>query len=96
MTGEIAEAVPPSEIQLDLQASRLLRSFLHRHQMLNHTPAQRREVVPAFKQADHTPAAMAFAQQPPEAASAHQSLATSGMTCIDCHRGVAHTLPQGG
>ena len=44
----------------------------------------------------HTPAAMAFAQQPPEAASAHQSLATSGMTCIDCHRGVAHTVPQGG
>jgi nitrate/TMAO reductase-like tetraheme cytochrome c subunit len=44
----------------------------------------------------HTPAAMAFAQQPPEAASSHQSLATSGMTCIDCHRGVAHTLPQGG
>jgi len=44
----------------------------------------------------HTPAAMAFAQQPAEAASAHQSLAKSGMTCIDCHRGVAHTLPQGG
>ena len=44
----------------------------------------------------HTPAAMAFAQQPPEAASAHKSLATSGMTCIDCHPGVAHTLPQGG
>jgi trimethylamine-N-oxide reductase cytochrome c-type subunit TorC len=43
----------------------------------------------------HTPAAMAFAQQPPEAASAHQSLAKDGMTCIDCHRGVAHTLPQG-
>jgi nitrate/TMAO reductase-like tetraheme cytochrome c subunit len=44
----------------------------------------------------HTPAAMAFAKQPPAAASAHQSLATSGMTCIDCHRGVAHTLPSGG
>lgn len=44
----------------------------------------------------HTPTAMAFSQQPPEAASAHQSLATSGMTCIDCHRGVAHSLPQGG
>jgi cytochrome c-type protein NapC len=43
----------------------------------------------------HTPAAMAFTQQPPEAASAHQSLAKDGMTCIDCHRGVAHTLPQG-
>jgi len=43
----------------------------------------------------HTPAAMAFAKQPAEAASAHQSLAKDGMTCIDCHRGVAHTLPQG-
>jgi cytochrome c-type protein NapC len=44
----------------------------------------------------HTPAAMAFAQQPAEAAEAHRSLATSGMTCIDCHKGVAHTLPAGG
>jgi cytochrome c-type protein NapC len=44
----------------------------------------------------HTPAAMAFSKQPPAAASAHQSLGTSGMTCIDCHRGVAHTLPSGG
>ena len=44
----------------------------------------------------HTPARMAFAQQPQEAASAHQSLAKSGMTCIDCHVGVAHTLPKGG
>ncbi len=43
----------------------------------------------------HTAAAMAFAKQPPEAASAHQSLAKDGMTCIDCHQGVAHTLPQG-
>jgi len=43
----------------------------------------------------HTPAAMAFAQQPTYAASAHQGLATSGMTCIDCHKGVAHTLPSG-
>jgi nitrate/TMAO reductase-like tetraheme cytochrome c subunit len=44
----------------------------------------------------HTPAAMAFSKQPAEAASAHQSLAKDGMTCIDCHRGVAHTIPQGG
>ncbi len=44
----------------------------------------------------HTPAAMAFAQQPAAAASSHQALAKSGMTCIDCHRGVAHTLPVGG
>jgi nitrate/TMAO reductase-like tetraheme cytochrome c subunit len=39
---------------------------------------------------------MAFAKQPPMAASAHQSMAKSGMTCIDCHQGVAHSPPQGG
>lgn len=43
----------------------------------------------------HTPAAMAFSKQPPEAASAHQSLVKNGMTCIDCHQGVAHTPPHG-
>jgi cytochrome c-type protein NapC len=43
----------------------------------------------------HTASAMAFAKQPAMAADAHSSLATSGMTCIDCHRGVAHTLPPG-
>jgi nitrate/TMAO reductase-like tetraheme cytochrome c subunit len=44
----------------------------------------------------HTPAIMALAKQPPMAADAHSSLAKSGMTCVDCHKGVAHTLPQGG
>jgi cytochrome c-type protein NapC len=39
---------------------------------------------------------MAFDKQPTAAASAHQSLPQSGMTCIDCHQGIAHTLPQGG
>ena len=43
----------------------------------------------------HTPSAMAFAKQSPAAASSHQSLAKDGNTCIDCHQGVAHTLPQG-
>jgi len=42
----------------------------------------------------HTPAAMALVKQPSSAASAHQSLATSGNTCIDCHKGPAHTLPS--
>jgi len=44
----------------------------------------------------HNPAAMAVNAQPAAAASAHQALATSGMTCIDCHKGIAHTLPVGG
>jgi nitrate/TMAO reductase-like tetraheme cytochrome c subunit len=43
----------------------------------------------------HTPSAMALAKQPAMAAEAHSSLAKSGMTCIDCHKGVAHTVPAG-
>ncbi|MGO9425375.1 MAG: NapC/NirT family cytochrome c, partial [Steroidobacteraceae bacterium] len=43
----------------------------------------------------HTPSAMALAKQPAMAADAHSSLAKSGMTCIDCHKGVAHTPPEG-
>jgi len=43
----------------------------------------------------HMHEAMDFSKQPPMAASAHQSMAQSGMTCIDCHKGVAHSLPQG-
>lgn len=42
----------------------------------------------------HTPAAMAFAQQPAMAARAHSSMAKSGSTCIDCHKGVAHRPPD--
>jgi nitrate/TMAO reductase-like tetraheme cytochrome c subunit len=44
----------------------------------------------------HMPAAMLLSAQPEAAASAHQGLATSGMTCIDCHKGIAHTLPASG
>ncbi len=44
----------------------------------------------------HTPVTMAFDKQPAAAASAHQALPKSGLTCIDCHQGIAHTLPQGG
>ena len=44
----------------------------------------------------HTPKAMDLGKQPAAAASAHGALATSGMTCIDCHKGIAHTLPAGG
>jgi nitrate/TMAO reductase-like tetraheme cytochrome c subunit len=43
----------------------------------------------------HNPAAMDFSKQPADAASAHSTLTSSGMTCIDCHKGIAHTLPQG-
>ena len=39
----------------------------------------------------HTPSQMAFSKQPADAERAHQSLKQSGMTCNDCHQGVAHT-----
>ena len=50
----------------------------------------------------HTIAAMAVVKQPStgakvagiSSATMHQSLAAS-YTCIDCHKGVAHTLPEG-
>jgi nitrate/TMAO reductase-like tetraheme cytochrome c subunit len=49
----------------------------------------------------HTPAAMAVARQPSATVKAdaispatmHQSLAAS-FICIDCHKGIAHTLPK--
>ncbi len=45
----------------------------------------------------HTPAAMALDKQSPIAAKRHSAeyLAKTGKTCIDCHKGIAHTLPQG-
>jgi nitrate/TMAO reductase-like tetraheme cytochrome c subunit len=44
----------------------------------------------------HSPAAMDLAKQPPAAASAHAALANGATTCINCHQGVAHTLPVRG
>lgn len=43
----------------------------------------------------HTPSAMAFDKQPAAAANEHKSMAKDGTTCIDCHKGIAHMLPQG-
>lgn len=43
----------------------------------------------------HTPAAMALDKQPRMAARSHSSMEKSGQTCIDCHKGVAHKLPDG-
>ena len=45
----------------------------------------------------HTQTAMALAKQTPIAAKRHSSeyLAKTHQTCIECHQGVAHKLPQG-
>lgn len=45
----------------------------------------------------HKLSAMALDKQDPIAAKRHSAdyLAKTGKTCIDCHKGVAHTLPAG-
>jgi nitrate/TMAO reductase-like tetraheme cytochrome c subunit len=45
----------------------------------------------------HSFAAMALDKQDPIAAKRHSAeyIAKTGKTCIDCHKGVAHILPQG-
>ncbi len=36
---------------------------------------------------------MDYSAQEPRASKTHQDALTTGKTCIDCHRGIAHTLP---
>ena len=38
---------------------------------------------------------MDFTQQENRAAASHQTALDEGMTCIDCHQGIAHELPEG-
>ncbi|WPZ37196.1 NapC/NirT family cytochrome c (plasmid) [Thalassobaculum sp. OXR-137] len=43
----------------------------------------------------HSEESMDFTRQSPRAADAHQALLVSGeKTCIDCHKGIAHELPD--
>ncbi|RLQ87927.1 NapC/NirT family cytochrome c [Notoacmeibacter ruber] len=43
----------------------------------------------------HSFTAMDFSQQSPRAADAHDRILGAGeATCIDCHKGIAHTLPR--
>ena len=42
----------------------------------------------------HSREAMLLTAQKPRARGQHEESLTSGETCIDCHRGVAHKLPE--
>ena len=42
----------------------------------------------------HSVAAMTLAAQKPRARAQHEDSLKTGETCIDCHQGVAHTLPK--
>jgi cytochrome c-type protein NapC len=41
----------------------------------------------------HSPAAMDPQKQTAAAQGAHMALQAGGVTCVDCHRGIAHKLP---
>jgi cytochrome c-type protein NapC len=43
----------------------------------------------------HDRTTMDLAKQDKPAQRAHERMAETGKTCIDCHKGVAHTLPPG-
>ena len=43
----------------------------------------------------HDLGAMALASQKPRARGQHEDALASGETCIDCHKGIAHSLPEG-
>jgi cytochrome c-type protein NapC len=42
----------------------------------------------------HNEAAMTLAAQKPRARAQHEDSLKTGETCIDCHQGIAHTLPK--
>lgn len=42
----------------------------------------------------HTPSAMLLTDQKPRSRSEHEDAARTGQTCIDCHKGIAHTKPK--
>ena len=42
----------------------------------------------------HTVEGMEFEEQQGRAARKHKTMAEKGKTCIDCHKGVAHELPE--
>ena len=41
----------------------------------------------------HNFTSMDYAEQNRRAANTHQEAFNAGLTCIDCHKGIAHTLP---
>lgn len=41
----------------------------------------------------HTFTAMVLETQKPRARAQHQDMVDTGETCIDCHKGIAHTMP---
>lgn len=66
----------------------------HRWQMANAVWKRMKETDSRECQSCHLIAAMDLKQQDRSARKKHKNAKTRGKTCIDCHKGVAHELPE--
>lgn len=66
----------------------------HRWQMANAVWTRMKANDSRECQSCHTIAAMDLKEQDRSARKKHKNAETRGKTCIDCHTGVAHTLPR--
>ncbi len=66
----------------------------HRWTMANAVWSRMKATDSRECQSCHTIAAMDLKEQDRSARKKHKNAETRGKTCIDCHKGVAHTLPK--
>ncbi len=66
----------------------------HRGEMAEKVWAEYRADDSRYCRSCHNPDAMVFSAQSQMAAGVHQNAAAQSKTCIDCHAGLVHKLPQ--
>jgi nitrate/TMAO reductase-like tetraheme cytochrome c subunit len=67
----------------------------HRGEMAKSVWAQYRDNDSEFCRHCHNPERMDLDKQDRRAGRSHAKAVTSGETCIDCHQGIVHALPDG-
>jgi nitrate/TMAO reductase-like tetraheme cytochrome c subunit len=85
------DIVPELMGRLDTQA----KYEAHRGEMAKSVWTQYRENDSEFCRHCHNPERMDVDQQERRAGRNHSKAATNGATCIDCHQGIVHALPEG-
>jgi cytochrome c-type protein NapC len=65
----------------------------HRQVMAEHVWATMKSNDSRECRGCHTREAMVLARQKPRARAQHADALSTGETCIDCHKGIAHQLP---
>lgn len=65
-----------------------------RHELASHEWARMKANDSQECRNCHNFAYMDYAEQNQRSAKRHQEAFNAGLTCIDCHKGIAHTLPE--